>query len=119
MIAALFIDPKGPYPSMSDVDCWDESRDARLYDGPHPVVAHPPCSSWCQLARVNEARWGKPVGEDGGCFESALANVRRVGGVLEHPAESIAWSRFSLRRPPANGWQRELGGNEWVCEVWQ
>lgn len=23
MIAALYIDPKGPYPKLSGVDCWD------------------------------------------------------------------------------------------------
>ena len=45
MIAALYIDPRGPYPKMAEVDCWDETRDARLYDGPHAIVAHPPCTN--------------------------------------------------------------------------
>lgn len=41
-IAALFVERGGSYWSLPDVDPWDEARDARLYDGPHPVVAHPP-----------------------------------------------------------------------------
>ena len=43
MIAALFVHKGGAYFGLPDVDPWDEARDARLYPGPHPVVAHPPC----------------------------------------------------------------------------
>lgn len=92
-VAALFVDPKGCYAGLPDVELWDEARDARLYDGPHPVVAHPPCSTWCQLASVNEKRYGHAIGDDGGCFASALDAVRTWGGVLEHPAETIASSQ--------------------------
>lgn len=38
MIAALFVEPGGVYYGMPDVDPWDESRDARAYAGPWPVV---------------------------------------------------------------------------------
>jgi hypothetical protein len=79
-IAALFVDAKGCYAGLPDVDAWDEKRDARLYPGPYPVVAHPPCSRWCRLAGLVEARWGHKRGEDGGCFASALASVRKWGG---------------------------------------
>lgn len=81
-VAALFVQTNGAYFELDGVDPWDEARDARLYDGTHPVVAHPPCSRWCRLAGLVEARWGHRRGDDGGCFESALANVRRCGGVL-------------------------------------
>ncbi len=33
MIAALFVDRKGPYWGRPDVDAWDLERDAREYDG--------------------------------------------------------------------------------------
>ena len=119
MIAALFVDPRGIYSTMPDVDAWGEERDARLYDGPHPVVAHPPCSRWCRLAGLVEARWGHKRGEDGGCFASALASVRRFGGVLEHPAYSDAWAAFGLPAPlRTGGWTRGLCGG-WSCHVEQ
>ena len=118
MIAALFVDPEGAY-SEVDVDLWDESRDARLYDGPYPVVAHPPCNKWSPLAFINQQRIpGYYLGDDGGCFESALKAVRKYGGVLEHPAGSLAWSHFGLQRPKRGFWSGSLDGS-WVTEVSQ
>jgi hypothetical protein len=86
-----------------------------------PVVAHPPCQLWGNLAAVNYARWGgehnKP-GNDGGCFESAIKSVIRCGGVLEHPKNSRAFKAHGLQTPHGIGWY-QIGRNEWVCEVWQ
>lgn len=121
MISALFIAPEGPYPTFDDVDCWPVERDARLYTGDNPVVAHPPCQLWVNFAALNFKRWGgehNRPGNDGGCFEFALATVRRCGGVLEHPAGSRAWPTFGLTPPKAAGWQR-VSDAEWVCEIWQ
>lgn len=119
MIAALFVHKGGAYFGREDVDPWDEARDARLYGGPHPVVAHPPCARWCRLAGLVQARWGHKRGEDGGCFASALESVRRWGGVLEHPAYSDAWREFSLPRPSrSGGWQRGTCGG-WSAHVEQ
>lgn len=117
-IAALYVYPDGPYAGLDGVDLWDEKRDARLYPGPHPVVAHPPCSSWCQLAPINAKRYGHLVGDDGGCFAAALAAVRRWGGVLEHPARTYAWRAHGLPRP-RGAWMRDLLDRGWVCEVSQ
>lgn len=119
-VAALFVQRGGVYWDLPGVDAWDEARDARKYTGPHPVVAHPPCSRWCRLAGLVEARWGHKRGEDGGCFASALASVRRWGGVLEHPAYSDAWARFGLPDPGTGtrGWVRGICGG-WSCHVEQ
>lgn len=79
-IAALFVQTGGCYFGVPGVDPWDVKRNAMLYDGPHPVVAHPPCSVWCRLAGLVEARWGKKRGQDGGMFAHALgmrAPIRR------------------------------------------
>lgn len=102
-VAALYVAKGGCYFGLPDVDPWDLARDARTYAGPHPVVAHPPCARWCQMAPVNQARYGQRVGDDGGCFAAALSAVRRWGGVLEHPAFSIAWSALGLLEPPTTG----------------
>lgn len=121
MIAALFVERGGVYFGLEGVDPWDETRDARLYAGPHPVVAHPPCQRWGAMAAVNYARWGgehNRPGSDGGCFAAALHAVRTWGGALEHPAKSRAWPTFGLSSPSIIGWQRCLDGG-WVCEVWQ
>ncbi len=119
-MSALFVDPRGPYPKLV-ADWWDESRDARLYRGKNPVVAHPPCQLWGPFAAGNFRRWGgehNRPGNDGGCFEAALAHIRHWGGVLEHPAKSRAWEAHELPRPTGTGWTRHTG-DEWCCEVWQ
>lgn len=111
MIAALYVETNGVYFGLPDVDPWDIARDAMKYDGPYPVVAHPPCSRWCRLVGLVEARWGHKRGEDGGMFAHALRCVRELGGVLEHPAYSDAWSAFDLPRPSrSGGWQRGMCG---------
>lgn len=121
MIAALFVQTGGCYFGLEGVDPWDQQRDARLYAGPHPVVAHPPCQLWVNFAALNFKRYGgehNRPGNDGGCFASALASVRKWGGVLEHPAGSKAFAAHDLTAPSGLGWQRTLA-NEYVCEVWQ
>lgn len=114
-IAALFVETGGCYFGLPGVDPWDEPRDARLYAGPHPVVAHPPCDRWHQLSAVNHKRWGFTINEDGGCFAFALAAVRKWGGVLEHPAESRAFKFYGIPEPP-RGWQQTIDG-DWTTEV--
>ena len=106
MIAALFAEVGGVYSEVDGVDLWDESRDARKYPGPHPVIAHPPCQRW---GRFWHGSTRKPhqfnLGDDDGCFESALSSVRTFGGVLEHPAHSKAWQWFGLIKPKQGmGW---------------
>lgn len=119
-VAALFVEARGMYYGVAGVEPWDAHRDARTYAGPHPVVAHPPCTRWCRLAGLVEARWGHRRGEDGGCFAAALASVRAWGGVLEHPACSDAWVAFDLAAPPRDGgWVRADGVGGFTCHVEQ
>lgn len=91
-VAALYVDPLGPYPRMTDVDCWDEARDARRYPGPHPVVAHPPCGPWGRLYRFC-TRQPAELGP------LAVEQVRRWRGVLEHPKGSRLWSHCGMPLP--------------------
>jgi hypothetical protein len=118
-IAVLYVDPKGPYANMQNVDVWDVSRDARKYAGPFPVVAHPPCERWGRYARGGpSAKVPCELGNDGGCFKSALESVRRFGGVLEHPADSHAWHAFELLAPNhVGGWTVADFFGGWTCRV--
>lgn len=119
--AALYVQADGCYAALPDVDAWPIERDARKYDGPWPVVAHPPCQLWGAFAPINYARWGGDhniPGNDGGCFVAAYRAVRKWGGVLEHPAKTRAFAATGIPAPKGIGWQRVLDGG-WVCEVWQ
>ena len=126
-IAAIYVETDGCYFGQDGIDAWDEHRDARLYNGPHPVIAHPPCKRWGNFwfgstsPHYKGPRYERP-GMDGGLFADALEKVRRFGGVLEHPAQSRAWAHFGLTVPPrTGGWVRadwpEHDG--WTCCVEQ
>jgi len=121
VIVALYVQPDGVYAGLPGVDVWDEARDARTYEGPHPVVAHPPCQRWGRF-------WhGSPrnphqfaLGDDNKCFASTLASVRAWGGVLEHPADSHAWRAFGLKAPlRSGGWIAADFEGGWTCYVEQ
>jgi hypothetical protein len=120
MIAALFVETNGIYFNHSEIEPWDINQDARNYNGNFPVIAHPPCQLWGNMAFVNYKRWGgehnKPF-NDGGCFKFALDTVNRCGGVLEHPAKTRAFEYYGIQKPNKIGWSNFE--NYWVCEVWQ
>jgi hypothetical protein len=121
-VAALYVIPDGPYAARPGVEIWDEARDARLYAGPHPVVAHPPCERWGRYWFGGPScKVRKDMGDDGGCFESALAAVEEWGGVLEHPEGSHAWRAFGIAAPPrSGGWVKAgLFRSGWTCCVEQ
>lgn len=91
-VAALYVDPRGPYFDLEGVDPWDEDRDATAYDGPFPVVAHPPCGPWGRLYHM--CKYQRPE-----LGPIAVRQVQRWGGVLEHPADSKLWKAMDLPRP--------------------
>lgn len=93
MVAVLYAKQCSVYCDLA-VDVWDEARDARLYPGGKPVIAHPPCRAWGRFAQ-----WAKPADHERGLALHALACVRAYGGVLEHPRASKLWKFASLPRP--------------------
>lgn len=116
MIAALFVETGGVYFGLPNVDPWDERRDARKYDGPWPVVAHPPCTTYCVMSNC---RPYLKLQSDGGCFQAAYDAVRAWGGVLEQPAFSTAFRKHGIPDPlTGRGWQACLDGG-WVCYIEQ
>lgn len=116
MIAALFVERNGVYDNMPGIDPWDIERDARKYNGPWPVVAHPPCTTYCKMSNCRPYLREQ---SDGGCFQHALDCVQRFGGVLEQPAFSTAFRKHGITDPKTgHGWQRCLDGG-WVCYIEQ
>jgi hypothetical protein len=111
----------GCYFGLPGVDPWDEARDARRYDGPHPVVSHTPCQRWGKMwfgqpLTVKRTGVRKVKGDDGGCFEHSIGCVRRFGGVIEHPWGSFAWPHFGLNVPPRHGgWVVADFEGGWTC----
>lgn len=120
-VAALFVLSGGPYFNLPHVDPWDEKRDARKYNGPHKVIAHPPCERWGRYwSGGPSAKTRRKLGDDGGCFESAIKSVRSFGGILEHPEASHAWKAFGLTNPPrGGGWIPAGDFVGWTCCVEQ
>jgi hypothetical protein len=90
-VAALYVSRHGPYMAMAGVDPWTIDRDATKYAGPWPVVAHPPCGHW--------GRYHQRAHDDGRTGPIAVEQVRRFGGVLEHPRDSKLWRHCGLPRP--------------------
>ena len=101
-VAALFVRADSVYKAMPGVDAWDMERDARRWPGGAPVVAHPPCRAWGVLRAL-----AKPRPDEKELARWAVAQVRRFGGVLEHPDGSTLWPDQGL---PAPGMIDEWGG---------
>jgi len=91
-IAALYCDARGPYIGRPGVDAWPKSRDAKLYVGPLPIVAHPDCGPWSKLRHMCTK-------QDPECGKVAIRQVRENGGVLEHPEHSKLFDWGGLPKP--------------------
>lgn len=93
-VAVLFARADSIYKQLPQCDVYDIERDARTYDGPYPVVAHPPCRAWGRLRA-----FANPRPDERNLARLAVAFVREFGGVLEHPAGSTLWQAQRLPRP--------------------
>ncbi len=93
-VAVLFARVNSVYKSMPGCDVFDVDRDARTYSGSLPVIAHPPCRGWGRLRHFANVR---PDEKELAFF--AVDNVRRCGGVLEHPWVSTLWPAAGLPCP--------------------
>lgn len=65
---------------------WDIDRDARTYNGPYPIVAHPPCGPWGKLA------WSSRESIIDGI--TAIRMVHRFGGIVEQPLGSQLFAEY-------------------------
>ena len=99
-VNVLYCDPaKGPYVELLGSErCWGIERDARLYEGPEPGVFHPPCGGWGRMRPVH-FKYNPNAKELTACGPRAVEQVRKYGGVLEHPDGSALWKHCGLPRP--------------------
>ncbi len=110
-VAVLFARADSIYKSMPGCDVYDIERDARTWPGGCPVVAHPPCRSWGKFAHMAKPRPGERE-----LAPWAVDQVRRWGGVLEHPLGSRLWTELGL---PAPGQRDAFGGfSVPICQHW-
>lgn len=108
MVAILFARADSVYKSMG-LNVWDMERDARNFPGGCPVVAHPPCRAWGRLRA-----FAKPRPDEKELAIFAIDQVRKFGGVLEHPEASSLWPVGGL---PAIGEVDDFGG--WTLPISQ
>lgn len=111
-IAVLFARSDSHYKSFPDCDVWDIDRDARLWPGGSAVVAHPPCRAWGRLRTFAKPRKGERL-----LATWAVRQVRKWGGVLEHPVSSLLWPKVGLptigQRDKYGGWTLGIHQNQW------
>ena len=112
LVPVLFARSDSFYKSLPGCDVWDAERDARLWPGGAPVVAHPPCRAWGRLRH-----FAKPRAEEKELALWAVKQVRTWGGVLEHPACSTLWPAADLPAPcgcdPWGGWTLPIVQQWW------
>lgn len=106
-VAVLFARSDSVYKRLRGCDVWDIDRDARKWGGGAPVVAHPSCRAWGRLRKFAKPRPGE---KDLALW--AVAQVRKFGGVLEHPRGSTLWAAAGL---PLPGERDAFGG--WTLEI--
>ncbi len=92
--AVLFARSDSIYKEIEGLDVYDIERDARKYRGNLPVIAHPPCRAWGRLSGQ-----AKPRDDEKELAIFAVEQVKRCGGVLEHPANSKLWKAAGLPLP--------------------
>lgn len=83
-VAVLFARRNSIYKTLPGCDVWDIERDARLWPGGMPVVAHPPCRAWGQLRH-----FARPVPGERELAILAVDQVRRWGGGWSIPQSQL------------------------------
>ena len=111
-VAVLFARADSTYKTLPGTDVWDIERNARLWPGGAPVVAHPPCRAWGRLRQFAKPRKGERQ-----LAIWSVRQVRRFGGVLEHPVGSLLWKKAGLPPPGQvdryGGWTLPIHQNWW------
>ena len=103
-IAVLFARADSNYKQLPECDVWDAERDARNWPGGCQVVAHPPCRAWGRLRH-----FAKPRDDEKDLARFAVAQVRKWGGVLEHPERARSCGETKICRSLGNATNSAAG----------
>lgn len=109
-VAVLFARADSVYKTLPGCDVFDLARDARTWRGGAPIVAHPPCRGWGTLSHFATNATPAEIALAPWCIDQ----IRRFGGVLEHPKRSKLWPHMGLPR----GQQRDQFGG-WTLPIFQ
>lgn len=111
-VAVLFARTDSHYKDIPGCDVYDIERDALTWAGGTAIVAHPPCRAWASLRHC-----AKPSPGEKEYAIWAIEQVRRWGGVLEHPLRSLLWPTANLPEPGERdtfgGWTLIVDQNWW------
>lgn len=94
-VPVLFVRRDSIYKTMPGVDAWDIDRDALNWPGGAACVAHPPCRAWSKLSHLAKPREGEKY-----LAIWTMIQVRKYGGVLEHPRLSKLFAAVHAPVPP-------------------
>lgn len=86
----LFVTAQSVYKTLSS-ESFDIDRDARSYTGTRSIVAHPPCRTWGRMKY-----FAKPRADEKELAIYSISLIRRIGGVLEHPAGSSLFKEMGI-----------------------
>jgi hypothetical protein len=93
-IAILFARTDSVYKLIPGCDVWDAERNSLNWPGGNAVVAHPPCRAWGRLRHFANIQPGEKE-----LAIWAVSQVRKWGGVLEHPYKSTLWAAPEVPLP--------------------
>lgn len=96
-VAILCAQTGSVYNELPGCDVYCRRRDAFTFTGSCPVIAHPPCRSWGRLRHF--VRNDDALAMEMYLGRFCVDQVRRFGGVVEHPAYSTLWQDQGLPRP--------------------
>ena len=96
-VAVLCAPRNSVYHTLPTVDVYDVLRDARMFQGGMPIVAHPPCRAWSAYC----AHQAKPLPGEKELGLWCCEMLKQCGGVLEQPAHSRLFEAGGLPLPPS------------------
>ncbi|MFQ5628626.1 MAG: hypothetical protein ACE5I1_07685 [bacterium] len=90
-VTILFARHDSIYKTLPGCDVYDKERNALNWSGGSPIIAHPPCRAWGRLRQFAKPDYGEKE-----LAIWAIMQVRKYGGVVEHPEGSSLWPFLNL-----------------------